>query len=165
MALRDKRIAPPRVKIGGSVTLSFTLVNKQNKPQRVMVDLVVHFVKARGTGAKTFKMKALTLAPGARVTVTKKIGLRQLTTRKHYPGVHKVEALLNGRRVALGGFTLLRFWLMGTDLNSAARLKRVVSSDNTKFGAFAPWYFRSRYFSSRGLKFSGTSMVTRPSIR
>jgi hypothetical protein len=65
-------------------------------------------VKARGTGAKTFKMKALTLAPGARVAVTKKIGLRQLTTRRHYPGVHKVEALLNGRRVALGGFTLLR---------------------------------------------------------
>ena len=108
MALRDKRITPPRVKIGGSVTLSFTLVNKQSKPQRVMVDLVVHFVKARGTGAKTFKMKALNLAPGARVSVTKKIGLRQLTTRKHYPGVHKVEALLNGRRVALGSFTLLR---------------------------------------------------------
>ena len=108
VALRDKRVAPQRVKIGGSVTLSFTLVNKQAKPQRVMVDLVVHFVKARGTGAKTFKMKALNLAPGASVTVTKKIGLRQLTTRKHYPGVHEVEALLNGRRVALGAFTLLR---------------------------------------------------------
>jgi 3-methyladenine DNA glycosylase AlkC len=108
VALRDKSVVPLRVKIGGSVTLSFTLVNKQTKPQRVMVDLVVHFVKARGTGAKTFKMKALTLAPGARVAVTKKIGLRQLTTRRHYPGVHKVEALLNGRRVALGGFTLLR---------------------------------------------------------
>jgi len=108
VALRDKRVAPQRVKIGGSVTLSFTLVNKQAKPQRVMVDLVVHFVKARGTGAKTFKMKALNLAPGASVTVTKKIGLRQLTTRKHYPGVHDVEALLNGRRVALGAFTLLR---------------------------------------------------------
>jgi len=108
VALRDKRVTPPRVKIGGAVTLSFTLVNKQQKPQRVMVDLVVHFVKARGTGAKTFKMKALNLAPGARVAVAKKIGLRQLTTRKHYPGVHKVEALLNGQRVALGAFTLLR---------------------------------------------------------
>lgn len=108
VALRDKRVAPLRAKIGGSVAVSFTLVNRQRKPQRVMVDLVVHFVKARGTGAKTFKMKALTLAPGARVTVAKKIGLRQLTTRKHYPGVHKVEALLNGRRVALGEFMLLR---------------------------------------------------------
>lgn len=108
VALRDKRLAPLRAKIGGSVVVSFTLVNRQHKAQRVLVDLLVHFVKARGTGAKTFKMKALTLAPGARVTVAKKIGLRQLTTRKHYPGVHEVEALLNGRRVALGEFTLLR---------------------------------------------------------
>jgi len=108
VVLRDKHIVPLRVKIGGSVTVSFTLANKRNRPQRIMVDLVVHFVKARGTGAKTFKMKALTLAPGARVAVTKKIGLRQLTTRKHYPGVHAVEALLNGQRVALGRFTLLR---------------------------------------------------------
>jgi 3-methyladenine DNA glycosylase AlkC len=108
VALRDKRITPLRAKIGGSVTVSFLLVNKRSRLQRVMVDLVVHFVKARGTGAKTFKMKALDLAPGARVTVAKKIGLRQFTTRKHYPGVHKVETLLNGRRVALGSFTLLR---------------------------------------------------------
>jgi hypothetical protein len=69
---------------------------------------VVHFVKARGTGGKTFKMKALTLAPRGQVTVSKTIGLKQLTTRKHYPGVHEVEALLNGRRVALGRFVLTR---------------------------------------------------------
>lgn len=108
VSIHRKSIAPSRAKIGGSVTVSFTLANKRGRTQRVMVDLVVHFVKARGTGAKTFKMKALTLGPNARATVTKKIGLRQLTTRKHYPGVHKVEALLNGRRLALGRFTLRR---------------------------------------------------------
>jgi hypothetical protein len=53
-------------------------------------------------------MKALTLAQRERVTVAKKITLKQLTTRKHYPGVHRVEAMLNGRRVALGNFTLTR---------------------------------------------------------
>jgi 3-methyladenine DNA glycosylase AlkC len=108
VALRDKRITPSRVKIGGSVTVSFTLANKRSRAQRVMADLVVHFVKARGTGAKTFKLKALDLKPNARVAVSKKIGLQQLTTRKHYPGVHQVEALLNGRCVALGSFTLRR---------------------------------------------------------
>ena len=52
VAVGDKRITPLRAKIGGSVTVSFTLANKQRRPQRVMVDLVVHFVKARGTGAE-----------------------------------------------------------------------------------------------------------------
>ena len=72
-----------------------------------MADLVVHFVKARGTGAKTFKLKAVELAPRASVELRKKIGLQQLTTRKHYPGIHKVEALLNGRRRSFGSFQLL----------------------------------------------------------
>jgi 3-methyladenine DNA glycosylase AlkC len=125
VSVRDAKITPARPKIGGGVTIAFTLVNKLGKRQKVMADFVVHFVKARGTGAKTFKMKAvdlaargtgaktfkmkaLTLAPRAHVTISKKIGLKQLTTRKHYPGVHEVEALLNGRRVALGRFTLTR---------------------------------------------------------
>jgi 3-methyladenine DNA glycosylase AlkC len=108
VALSGAKIAPPRAKIGGSVTVSFVLTNKSRKPQRVMADLVVHFVKARGTGAKTFKLKALDLPPRASVELRKKIGLQQLTTRKHYPGVHKVEAQLNGQRVNVGRFTLTR---------------------------------------------------------
>ena len=71
-----------------------------------MADLVVHFVKSRGTGAKTFKLKAVDLPARGRVTLSKKIDLRQLTTRKHYPGVHRVEALLNGRPRKLGSFSL-----------------------------------------------------------
>jgi 3-methyladenine DNA glycosylase AlkC len=107
VALRRKSITPARLKIGGAVTVSFELVNKSTRTQRVMADLVVHFVKSRGTGAKTFKLKAVTLAPGGSVLLAKKIGLKQLTTRRHYPGVHRVEALLNGRRSSLGEFRLV----------------------------------------------------------
>jgi len=107
VAVRKVAITPSRPKIGGRVSIGFTLVNKQSKQQRVMADLVVHFVKARGTGAKTFKLKAVELAPGRSATLSKTIALKQLTTRKHYPGVHRVEALLNGSRRKLGSFTLL----------------------------------------------------------
>ena len=92
--------------VGGSVTVSFTLVNQSRRVQRVMADLVVHFVKARGTGAKTFKLKALELPPRGSIELSKKIALKQLTTRKHYPGTHQVEALLNGVRRTLGSFSL-----------------------------------------------------------
>ncbi len=93
------------------MTIGFTLVNTGRKPARVMADLVIHFVKARRIGAKTFKLRALGLAPGASRALSKKIALTQLTTRKHYPGKHAVEALLNGSRRRLGAF----------DLRSAAR--------------------------------------------
>jgi 3-methyladenine DNA glycosylase AlkC len=106
VSVREPRIAPQRARIGGSVTVSFELVNQSARRQRVMADLVVHFVKKRGTGAKTFKLKALGLMPRASVSLSKKIGLAQLTTRRHYAGVHRVEALLNGRRIPLGKFSL-----------------------------------------------------------
>ncbi|MEO8061429.1 MAG: DNA alkylation repair protein [Pseudomonadota bacterium] len=106
VVLRKVSIAPARVKIGGNVTVSFELANKAAKRQRVMADLVIHFVKSRGTGAKTFKLKAVDLPPRGHVKLSKKITLKQLTTRKHYVGVHRVEALLNGRVKALGKFTL-----------------------------------------------------------
>jgi len=106
VSVRKVAITPARARIGGSVNISFVLANKLAKRQRVMADLVVHFVKARGTGAKTFKLKAVDLPPRGSVTLGKKIALKQLTTRKHYPGVHRVEALLNGQRVKLGQFAL-----------------------------------------------------------
>lgn len=99
---------PPVARIGGTVRLGFEIRNPGRKVQRVMADLVVHFVKARGTGAKTFKLKALTLQPGESVAVGKTIALKQLSTRKHYPGVHRVDALLNGQRLPLGQFLLKR---------------------------------------------------------
>ena len=108
VSVRAVKITPARPKVGGSVRISFELVSTAARGQRVMADLVVHFVKARGTGAKTFKLKAVDLPARGRVTLSKKIGLEQLTTRKHYPGVHRVEALLNGRRRKLGEFSLRR---------------------------------------------------------
>ena len=104
--LRGVSIDPPVARIGGAVRIGFELANGGRKPQRVLADLVVHFVKVRGTGAKTFKLKALELAPGEHSLLDKKISLQQLTTRKHYPGEHRVEALLNGQRLPLGKFRL-----------------------------------------------------------
>lgn len=106
--VRGVAITPASPRIGGRVEIRFDVVSTSRKAQRLMVDLVVHFVKLRGTGAKTFKLRALTLAPGEAATVGKTLTLTQLTTRKHHPGVHRVEALLNGRRVKLGEFRLRR---------------------------------------------------------
>jgi 3-methyladenine DNA glycosylase AlkC len=106
VVVRKVSIAPRRAQIGGHVSVSFELANKASKRQRVMADLVVHFVKSRKTSAKTFKLRAVDLPPRGSVILSKKIALKQLTTRKHYPGLHRVEALLNGSRRRLGEFVL-----------------------------------------------------------
>ena len=107
--LREASVTPAKMRIGESVRLAFSLHNPRRKSQDLMVDFQVHFVKTNGnTSAKVFKLKALHLAAGETVALSKKLSLAEMTTRKHHPGYHQVDALVNGQVFALGGFALLR---------------------------------------------------------
>ncbi|HEY8240457.1 MAG TPA: DNA alkylation repair protein, partial [Kiritimatiellia bacterium] len=106
-SIRRVAISPARPRNGGSVTIAFDVANNGPAAQRLMVDLRIHFVKASGrTSPKVFKMKAVTLAPKKSTRLSKKISLKEMTTRRHFPGRHVVETLLNGRSVPIGSFTL-----------------------------------------------------------
>ncbi|MEX1123545.1 MAG: DNA alkylation repair protein [Balneolales bacterium] len=105
--LEDIQITPHCPEIGGSVQIAFTVKSTHSLLQRVMVDFCIHYVKADGrTSVKVFKLKEINLAPNGRVQLSKKVSLAEMTTRKHYPGKHKVEALLNGLSVPLDSFLL-----------------------------------------------------------
>lgn len=107
--VRQKSITPSRARVGQSVTVAFDLRNAQSKPQRVMVDFRIHFVKANGsTAPKVFKLKLLELPPRERISLKKTVSLAPMTTRTHYPGRHRVDILLNGRAKPLGAFELLK---------------------------------------------------------
>jgi len=107
VSVSQVQISPARAVMGGQVKIGFVLTNTEPRAQRVLVDLAVHYVKANGQArAKVFKLKALALAPGQSVPLSKKLSLAEMTTRKHYPGQHLVEVLLNGQAQRLGVFEL-----------------------------------------------------------
>jgi 3-methyladenine DNA glycosylase AlkC len=107
VAVGHTEIQPARPAMGGAVNISFEVTNTHKQTQRVLADLAVHYVKARGqTSAKVFKLKTLELAPGQTVVLAKKLSLAEMSTRKHYPGVHRVDVILNGSAQALGAFEL-----------------------------------------------------------
>lgn len=107
VAIQNEALTPSDAYIGNSVNVSFVIVNKNSFQKSLLVDLRVHFVKANGdTRPKVFKLKAFKLEPRERVRLHKSISLKQMTTRKHYPGVHKVEVLVNGRVDPIGEFNL-----------------------------------------------------------
>jgi 3-methyladenine DNA glycosylase AlkC len=106
--LDDVRFEPRRVTIGGKTRISFSIRAKAKRKQTLAVDLVVHFVKARGQASpKVFKLATLEVGQEV-VTVGKNISLAVHTTRKPNPGRHTVEALINGQRFPLGAFTVVR---------------------------------------------------------
>lgn len=98
--------------IGGKarieIVVTSTVASTSARPQSLAVDLVVHFVKARGTaGAKVFKLGEIELPSRGTETLVKNVSVAVHTTRKPYPGKHRVEALVNGERFDVGAFVVI----------------------------------------------------------
>jgi 3-methyladenine DNA glycosylase AlkC len=107
LRIENVAITPARPRIGGNITIAFDVRNASRAPQRAIVDFRIHYVKAGGrVSAKVLKMRAVDLAPGATQRLSKSVSLADMTTRRHQPGRHAVEALVNGRAEALGAFVL-----------------------------------------------------------
>ena len=106
--IRHAKVSPARVKKSAGVNVSFEVANAAPRVQRLLVDLCVHFIKANGkTRPKVFKLRSMVLAARASESFSKRLSLKDLTTRKHYPGVHRVEVVINGRAMMLGKFDLM----------------------------------------------------------
>lgn len=98
--LTDFRLAPARLQLGQTLEFSFTLQSTARQTQRLVVDYLIHYVKASGqTAPKVFKLREVVLAAGARQDLAKRQTLRNFTTRRHYPGRHRLAVQVNGRRL------------------------------------------------------------------
>ena len=102
------RVTPTQLQLGDRLTLTARLTSTSKKPQRLAIDYVIHYVKARGvTAEKVFKWTELDLPPGAALDLTRSQQIRDFTTRKHHPGHHKIDLQINGHRLAVAGFDLM----------------------------------------------------------
>ena len=105
VAVEKVRITPSRPAIGSSVGIMCEVASQASGVQRLLVDLRVHYVKANGKSSpKVFKLKTVELAPKQTIAFSKTLALTQLTTRTHYPGLHRIELLVNGHAYPLGAF-------------------------------------------------------------
>lgn len=108
VSVEDVRFAPTRVAIGGRVTIGFALRSRSRAPQDLLVDLAVHFVKARGRSTrKVFKLKRITLPARGRVDFSTSVSLAVHTTRKPQPGRHAVDVVVNGKAISAGEFLVV----------------------------------------------------------
>lgn len=100
-------VTPGEAHVGEHIMLHGRVESTSDMPQRVVVDAIVHYVKANGsTAPKVFKLKNLELPAGGHATVKKKLSLRPMSTRTHHPGEHRVELVVSGQVIAHATFTL-----------------------------------------------------------
>ena len=100
-------LSASRVAIGDALGLHVTLRSASAHSQTLVVDYVVHHVRANGSASpKVFKGWNLTLDARETRVLDKRHSLRPVTTRTLYPGTHRIELRINGQMVAAAAFDL-----------------------------------------------------------
>lgn len=103
----DLAITPASVAIGESVTITFDLAEQAGRAQKLMVDLVVGYVKSNGSvSPKVFKFKDFELVADGTQPCSKKLDMVVRSTRALYPGEHSVTLRINGADLATATFNL-----------------------------------------------------------
>lgn len=100
-------IVPAALCIGDSSELRYELTIRKGEPAKVRVEYGIDFVKAGGrTSRKLFLLSDKTVPGGSRLSGKRRHSWADLTTRRHYPGEHRIVLLVNGAEVAETALTL-----------------------------------------------------------
>ena len=87
--------------IGGSCELRYAVTVREGEPAKLRIEYGIDFVKKNGrTSRKLFLLADKTVPGGGRVTGSRMHRFADLSTRRHYPGNHRIVLLVNGREVA-----------------------------------------------------------------
>jgi 3-methyladenine DNA glycosylase AlkC len=104
--IENFKLAKKTAKIGDKVEFSFELNVKTRKKSKVRLEYVVHFAKAGGkTSKKVFQLIEKTHAPGKH-ELKRNHSFADMSTRKHYPGKHRISIIVNGVEKADAELTL-----------------------------------------------------------
>jgi 3-methyladenine DNA glycosylase AlkC len=89
------------VALGETLSFSFELHTDVKKETRLRIEFAVYYAKAGGKiSRKLFKITENTFPGSGITTFNKKLSFKDLTTRKHYSGKHKLAIVINGNELA-----------------------------------------------------------------
>ena len=95
-------------RMGDEIEFSFELVSKATEEQNLMIDFVVHYMKANGkVSLKVFKLSKKKLPAEGKLSFKKKLSFKAISTRKYYEGLHEIEIQVNGKRYGKVNFELI----------------------------------------------------------
>ncbi len=108
VTVRDFTVEPAVVLRGERIAISADIASTAAENQPLVVDYRVHYARAGGkSAAKVFKWKTFDLAAGESAALRISQTIRDFSTRRHHPGRHNVELIVNGQTMATSEFDLL----------------------------------------------------------
>ena len=90
-----------RIRISDHLHFTFSILSNEKDLTRLRVEYAVYYVKANGKQSKKlFKITENSYASGKPYTFTRSQSFKNMTTRTHYPGQHKLAIVVNGVELA-----------------------------------------------------------------
>jgi len=85
-------------RMGDEIEFSFKIISKAKQEQNLMIDFVVHYMKANGKKAsKVFKLSKKKLPANQVLNFSKRLSFKTISTRKYYVGSHEIHIQINGK--------------------------------------------------------------------
>lgn len=107
LTIKKFRIENTEVKFGNAVSFSFE-VHSEKKSAELMIDYIIHHKKSNGaTTPKVFKLAKKKITSDEPLLIEKRHPIREITTRKYYPGEHLIEIQINGNSYGKKKFMLI----------------------------------------------------------
>jgi 3-methyladenine DNA glycosylase AlkC len=104
--IQNFTLSSAQLSLGDTLTFTFNVINESSESQNLRIEYGIDFMKANGKQArKIFHLSQKTYSCGT-THLTKEHILKNLSTRKHYEGMHGICILVNGEEKANAEFTL-----------------------------------------------------------
>lgn len=98
-----------KIAIGDKLYFSFKMKNISRNNMRLRIEYNIYYLKASGKySKKTFQITENTFITGEEVEIKKTQSFENMTTRKHYPGKHKIGIVINGREIKTKDFSVIK---------------------------------------------------------
>lgn len=107
ISLTAFKIISSNIKIGESLEFNLSVINRHTSTQLVRLEYAVYYKRSNGQfGKKVFKISERMYEPGERADVHRKQRFILITTRKLYPGKHRLSIIINGQEKGTKYFVL-----------------------------------------------------------
>ena len=96
-----------RVKVGESIVFSSKFQTKKQSLGKIRLEYVVYFIKKNGAASPKVFQISERVEEKAELTIKKRHSFADLSTRKHFPGIHRFELRVNGETKSEGEVELV----------------------------------------------------------
>lgn len=95
--IKNLKLSHNTIKIGEYIYFEFDIMNNSKVKRDLRLEYKIEYVKANGnTSHKVFQISEFSLKANSIKSFKRKQWFKELTTRKHYPGTHKITLIVNG---------------------------------------------------------------------